>query len=214
MSIELVIFDCDGVLVDSERLAIQVDQEVLSELGWDITLSEVIERFVGRSNKYFQTEVENYLKTKLPDNWSEQLTKKYKERFSTDLVPIEGVHQVLQEIPYDYCVASSGTIEKMRFTLGATGLLTQFEERMFSAEQVNHGKPAPDLFLLAADTFGVAPENCLVVEDSPAGLQAALSAGMKAIAFSGGLISEDNLLAFEVPVVQKMSHLLGAIAQL
>ena len=81
MSIELVIFDCDGVLVDSERLAIQVDQEVLSELGWDITLSEVIERFVGRSNKYFQTEVENYLKTKLPDNWSEQLTKNIKNDF-------------------------------------------------------------------------------------------------------------------------------------
>lgn len=214
MSIELVIFDCDGVLVDSERIAIQVDQEVLSELGWDIEISEVIERFVGRSNRYFQTEVENHLKIKLPADWSSQLNEKYLSRFETELTPIAGVHQVLQEIPYEYCVASSGTIEKMQFTLGSTGLLPNFEGKIFSAEQVNYGKPAPDLFLLAANTFGVTPENCLVVEDSPAGLEAARNAGMKAIAFSGGLVSEDKLQAFEVPVIQQMSHLLAAIAEL
>ncbi len=214
MSIELVIFDCDGVLVDSERIAIQVDQEVLSELGWDIETSEVIERFVGRSNKYFQTEVENHLKIKLPADWSSQLNEKYLSRFETELTPIAGVHQALQEIPYEYCVASSGPIEKMQFTLGSTGLLPNFEGKIFSAEQVNYGKPAPDLFLLAANTFGVTPENCLVVEDSPAGLEAARNAGMKAIAFSGGLVSEDKLQAFEVPVIQHMSHLLAAIAEL
>lgn len=214
MPIDLVIFDCDGVLVDSEQIAIQVDQEVLHNLGWQISIAEIVDRFVGRSNSHFKFEVENYLDIKLPENWSDQLTEKYRERFAAELRPIAGVSEVLAELPYKYCVASSGSIEKMRFTLGHTGLLPKFDGKLFSAEQVIHGKPAPDLFLMAATTMKVKPQNCVVVEDSPAGLQAAAEAGMRAIAYSGGLVSEDKLATFGFPIIWQMVDLPKELAAL
>lgn len=212
MPIDLVIFDCDGVLVDSEQIAIQVDQEVLHNLGWQISIAEIVDRFVGRSNSHFKFEVEKYLDIKLPENWSDQLTEKYRERFAAELRPIAGVSEVLAELPYKYCVASSGSIEKMRFTLGHTGLLPKFDGKLFSAEQVIHGKPAPDLFLLAAKTMGALPQHCVVIEDSPAGLQAARAAGMRSIAYSGGLVPEEKLTALGVPIIRKMTNLIEALS--
>lgn len=204
MPFELVIFDCDGVLVDSEKLAIQVDQEVLSELGWDISLEEIIHKFVGRSNSYFKSEIEQHLLIKLPDDWSKQLNDRYRNRFSSELKPITGIFEALEKIELSICVASSGSIEKMRFTLGLTGLLTHFEERLFSADQVKLGKPEPDLFLFAAQNMDTNPANCVVVEDSPAGIEGALRAGMKVVAFSNGLVPEKNLQFPSVPILRDM----------
>ena len=204
MPFELVIFDCDGVLVDSEKLAIQVDQEVLSELGWDISLEEIIHKFVGRSNSYFKSEIEQHLLIKLPDDWSKQLNDRYRNRFSSELKPVTGIFEALEKIELNTCVASSGSIEKMRFTLGLTGLLTHFEERLFSADQVKLGKPEPDLFLFAAQNMDTNPANCVVVEDSPAGIEGALRADMKVVAFSNGLVPEKNLQFPSVPILRDM----------
>lgn len=207
VSFDLVIFDCDGVLVDSERLAIQVDQEVLAELGWILSIEEVVERFVGRSNQYFKMEVENHLKIKLPQNWSSVLNKRYRQIFKKDLTSIPGVESALDRITQQTCVASSGSFEKIEFTLGHTGLLPRFDGRIFSADQVTNGKPAPDLFQFAAAQLDVAPDRCVVVEDSPAGIQAGLSAGMTVIAFSAGLVPEEKLKFDGVQVLTKMDSL-------
>ena len=204
MPFELVIFDCDGVLVDSEKLAIQVDQEVLSELGWDISLEEIIHKFVGRSNSYLKSEIEQHLLIKLPDDWSKQLNDRYRNRFSSELKPVTGIFEALEKIELSICVASSGSIEKMRFTLGLTGLLSHFEKRLFSADQVKLGKPEPDLFLFAAQNMDTNPANCVVVEDSPAGIEGALRADMKVVAFSNGLVPEKNLQFPSVPILRDM----------
>lgn len=214
MSFDLVIFDCDGVLVDSERLAIKVDQAVLAELGWKLSIDEIIERFVGRSNHYFKTEVENHLKIKLSQNWSSELNDRYREVFRSELRAIPGVESALDRLTQQTCVASSGSIEKIEFTLGHTGLLPRFSGRIFSADQVTRGKPEPDLFAFAATQLGVVPEKCVVIEDSPAGIQAGLSAKMRVIAFSSGLVPEDKLKFEGVSILRNMDSLPEVIASL
>ncbi|MGJ0387955.1 HAD family hydrolase [Microbacterium sp. CGR1] len=185
--IDLVIFDCDGVLVDSERLSIDVDRRVLADLGWPLTREQILHRFVGRSSAYFRAEVEAYLGRPLPDDWETPYQPWYVDAFERDLTPVPGVEAALDEILIATCVASSGTHSKIRRTLGLTGLLPRFEARIFSADDVENGKPAPDLFLHAADQLGVVPERCAVVEDSRYGVQAARAAGMRVFGYAGGL---------------------------
>lgn len=141
-SAELVIFDCDGVLVDSERLAIKVDVEVLDELGWPLSEDEVIERFVGRSDRDTQAAIEAQLGRTLPADWGDQVRRRYREVFQTELAPIRGVVHALRLIPEPTCVASSGTHEHLRYTLGLTGLYERFAGRIFSVEDVAAGKPS------------------------------------------------------------------------
>jgi HAD superfamily hydrolase (TIGR01509 family) len=186
-SIELVIFDCDGVLIDSERIAINVDVLVLRELGWPLSEAEVIERFVGRSDRDTQAAIEAHLGRELPADWGEEVEQRYRRAFAAALTPVEGVLEALDQIELPNCVASSGTHEHLRYTLGLTGLYDRFAGRIFSAEDVPNGKPAPDLFLHAAQRMGAEPACCVVVEDSRAGVQAARAAGMRALAFAGGL---------------------------
>ena len=184
---QLVIFDCDGVLVDSERLAIKVDIAVLNELGWPLSEAEVIERFVGRSDRDARAEIEAHLGHKLPDGFDEAVEHRYRDAFANALTPVEGVPEALDRIALPTCVASSGTHEHLRFTLGLTGLYERFEGRIFSADDVAKGKPAPDLFLHAAERMATAPTACVVVEDSRPGVEAARAAGMRVLAFAGGL---------------------------
>jgi HAD superfamily hydrolase (TIGR01509 family) len=184
---ELVIFDCDGVLVDSERLAIEVDREVLAELGWVLTEAEIVERFVGASWASIKAEVESHLGRLLPDDWEGLVEPRYRQVLAEQLVPVEGIVETLDRIPLATCVASSGSHDKMRFTLGLTGLYERFRGRIFSASEVTRGKPAPDLFLLAAARMGVAPHRCAVVEDSARGVAAARAAGMTVFAYAGGV---------------------------
>jgi len=210
-SVELVIFDCDGVLIDSERLAIKIDVQVLHELGWPLSEAEVIERFVGRSDRDMQAAIEAQLHRMLPADFGEQVRRRYREVFETELTPIAGVEHALELISEPTCVASSGTHEHLRYTLGLTGLYERFAGRIFSSQDVAAGKPAPDLFLYAAERMGCAPAGCVVVEDSRAGVQAARAAGMRVLAFAGGLTPRELLDGPDTLVFADMRQLPGLL---
>ncbi|MFJ1617469.1 HAD family hydrolase [Streptomyces sp. NPDC088249] len=184
--LELVIFDCDGVLVDSERIAVRVQVQVGAELGWPLTADEVVEKFVGRSN----VSIGELIDARLPGRsaaWQQRFEQLHRDAVDAELVAVDGIHEALAALTLPTCVASSGSHEKMRHTLIRTGLHAHFEGRIFSAGEVAHGKPAPDLFLHAARRMGVAPAACVVVEDSKYGVQAARSAGMRSLGYAGGL---------------------------
>jgi len=188
---ELVIFDCDGVLVDSERLAVRTEAEILASLGWPLTEAEIVERFVGRSAAHMLQEIERQLGRSI--DWGAEFEPRYREVFERELVLVPGIVEALDAITTPVCVASSGSHDKMRFTLGKTGLFDRFDGRIFSADQVEHGKPAPDIFLFAAAQMGATPGRCAVVEDSVSGVRAALAAEMTAFAFAGGVTSGEAL---------------------
>jgi HAD superfamily hydrolase (TIGR01509 family) len=190
---DLVIFDCDGVLVDSERLAIRVDVQVLASLGWPMTEDEVVRRFVGKSDAHMKRDIEAHLGRKLPDDWDAAFRDVYLDTFRRELRPVDGIVEALDAIRAATCVASSGTHDKMRFTLGLTGLWDRFEGRIFSATEVARGKPHPDLFLHAAARMGVEPSACAVVEDSAFGVEAARAAGMRAFGYAGGVTPAERL---------------------
>jgi len=211
--IELVIFDCDGVLVDTERLAVRVDVQVLAQLGWVITEAEVVERFVGLSDSTIREMIEAHTGRRLADNWEQEFQHLYRSAFAESLTAVDGIVEALDGITLRTCVASSGSHDKMRFTLGLTGLLPRFDGRMFSVMEVERGKPAPDLFLHAATRMGVDPAACAVVEDSRFGVEAARAAGMRAFGYAGGL-TPAHLLAGSGTVVftdmRELPRLLGA----
>ena len=190
---ELVIFDCDGVLVDSERIAVRVEAEFLGELGWPLTEAEVVERFMGLTAEYMDEAIGAQLGSRLPQDWKDQFHRRYREAFAAELVPVDGVLEALDQITTPTCVASSGSHDKLRFTLGHTGLYERFEGRIFSGYEVANGKPAPDLFLHAAARMGVEPARCAVIEDSRPGILAARAAGMPAFGYAGGLTPPHRL---------------------
>jgi HAD superfamily hydrolase (TIGR01509 family) len=185
--IDLVIFDCDGVLVDSEIIAVEIDKRILAGLGWHLTTDEIVDKFLGKSSKSFTTQVEAHLGRSLPTGWDAQYEPWFFEAFEKDLTAIAGIEMALDRIDAETCVASSGTHAKMRMTLGHTGLLERFRGRIFSASEVENGKPAPDLFLHAADQMGYPAHRCVVIEDSKYGVRAAQAAGMRAFGYAGGL---------------------------
>lgn len=206
-SIELVIFDCDGVLIDSERLAVKVDVAVLRELGWPLTEAEVIERFVGRSDRDTQAAIEDHLGRRLPAGWQAAVEQRHRRAFASGLTAVEGVPEALDRITLPTCIASSGTHDHLRYTLGLTGLYDRFAGRIFSAEDVANGKPAPDLFLHAAERMAAKPDGCVVVEDSRSGVQAARAAGMRVLAFAGGLSATEVLEGPNTTVFDDMREL-------
>jgi HAD superfamily hydrolase (TIGR01509 family) len=179
---DLVIFDCDGVLVDSERLAVRTEAEILSSLGWPLTQSDIVDRFVGRSAAYMQQEIERHLGRSI--DWDSEFEPMYREAYERELRPVDGVLEALDRIQIQKCVASSGSHEKMKFTLGITGLHERFLGHIFSADEVEHGKPSPDIFLFAADQMGVPATRCAVIEDSVSGVTAGLAAKMAVFAFA------------------------------
>jgi HAD superfamily hydrolase (TIGR01509 family) len=205
--IRLVIFDCDGVLVDSERIAVRVDVAVLAELGWAMTEAEVVERFMGRTDGYMAAQIEAHLGRPLPANWQEPFHRLYREAFAAELTPVPGILEALDQIAIATCVASSGSHEKIRSLLGLTGLYTRFVGRIFSASDVAQGKPAPDLFLHAANRMGAHPADCAVVEDSRYGIEAARAAGMRAFGYAGGLTPRHRLEGIGTVVFEDMRDL-------
>lgn len=183
---ELVIFDCDGVLVDSEPISITVLVEALAAAG--VTMSEEVahERFLGRSLKSMSEILHDDYGLAIDAAFLDAMRKVLYERFRSELQPIEGIAETVDRLGIAHCVASSSQPERIRLSLSVTGLLDRFEPNIFSASMVKHGKPAPDLFLHASAAMGVEPGLCVVVEDSPAGIAAAKSAGMRVVAFAGG----------------------------
>jgi HAD superfamily hydrolase (TIGR01509 family) len=183
-SIDLVIFDNDGVVVDSELLANRVLAELLTEFGHPTTVSESVSDYMGGTLDGVRSAIRERSGQELPADLDRLYHDRLFSLFSTDLRPIEGVRSVLESLELPFCLASSGTLDRIVRSLRATGLLGYFEGRIFSAEQVTAGKPAPNLFLLAASTMGVAPSRCVVVEDSPHGVAAARAAGMMVLGYA------------------------------
>jgi HAD superfamily hydrolase (TIGR01509 family) len=186
---DLIIFDCDGVLVDSEHLSISLDAELLAELGWPMPESEIVERFVGRTEAAMRAEIEAHLGRDIGAEW-DAFAERYVRLFDEELQAVDGIAEAVDTIQaagFLTCVASSGGHAKIRRNLALTGLAGRFGDRIFSGEDVEHGKPAPDLFLHASAAMGVAPARCAVVEDSRHGVAAARAAGMTAFGYGGGV---------------------------
>lgn len=209
--VELVIFDCDGVLVDSERLAVRIEAALITDLGWPISEDEVLQRFVGRSDAYMRGEIERELDRPVPE-WQETYSQRLRQAFDDGLTAVDGIEAALDALTVPTCVASSGTHDKLRLTLGITGLYHRFEGRIFSASEVANGKPAPDLFLFAAERMGTDPSCCLVVEDSRSGVEAARAAGMAALGYAGGLTPPDWLEGPDTVVFHDMAELPGLVS--
>jgi HAD superfamily hydrolase (TIGR01509 family) len=210
---DLVIFDCDGVLVDSEVLAVEVDKRVLAEFGWHLSTEEIIDRFLGKSSATFASHLEAHLGYPLPSDWEEPFIPWLFDAFDAHLQPVAGIEAALDEITDRTCVASSGTHNKIRKTLGLTNLLHRFDGRIFSSTEVAHGKPAPDLFLHAARQMNTLPERCVVIEDSKYGARAARAAGMRVLGYAGGLTPAEWLRAEGATVFTSMAELPALLRQ-
>lgn len=215
----LVIFDCDGVLVDSEPISISVLLGVLAENGVVVAEGEAYDRFLGRSMATIADILHADFGLAVTDAHLEQIRADLFHRFESELKPIPGVCETLRALDMPRCVASSSQPDRIRLSLRVTGLLELLEPHIYSAAMVTRGKPFPDLFLYAARDMGVAPADCVVVEDSPAGIAAAKSAGMRALAFTGGLHAvrdgfRDRLAALEPDLIfDDMRRLPGLLVQ-
>jgi HAD superfamily hydrolase (TIGR01509 family) len=180
----LVIFDCDGVLVDSEPIANRVFARMLAGQGLVLTDAQMFDLFVGRTMAHCLALAAQRLGRPLPGDFETEHDRRLFDALAAELAPVPGVTQVLDGLASPFCVASNGGAAKVRFSLAKVGLLPRFEGRLFSAAEVAHGKPAPDLFLHAARCMGVPPAACVVVEDSPAGVAAGVAAGMRVLGFA------------------------------
>ena len=209
--VDLVVFDCDGVLVDSERVAVGVDQRVLAHLGWTLGTDEIVERFLGGTTAAFRAAIEQQLGRPLADDWESPYLAWYEQAFVDELVAVDGIEEALDGLDVPTCVASNGPHRKLDRTLGLTGLASRFEGRVFSADDVVHGKPAPDLYLHAAAVTGVDPSRCVVVEDSRPGTTAALAAGMRVLGYAGGLTPGRWLSELGATVFDDMRQVPGLV---
>jgi HAD superfamily hydrolase (TIGR01509 family) len=181
----LIIFDCDGVLVDSEVLACRCLCEALAGCGIEVGLEETLDLFLGRS---LDAVLDHYqaLGRSIPRQFPAELMAKVQETFRAALCPIEGVGSVLEGLQMPHCVASSSTLDRVSLSLSLTGLARHFGDRLYTAQMVDRGKPAPDLFLYAARRMQADPARTLVIEDSVSGVRAAKAAGMTVWGFVGG----------------------------
>lgn len=184
MRFAAIIFDCDGTLVDSERVGNEVLIECVRELGLQLSLDEALEHFAGRKMADTIQLIETWLGSPVPENFLPALRIRMASAFQERLVAMEGVHALLRALSVPVCVASNGPQDKMQVSLRVTGLLDFFPGRIFSAYECGSWKPEPGLFLHAARSMGVAPDACAVVEDSPLGIQAAITAGMTAFGYA------------------------------
>jgi HAD superfamily hydrolase (TIGR01509 family) len=209
---DLVIFDCDGVLVDSEPIAIRVEAGILGRLGMPLSEAEIVERFVGRSPSVMRAAVAEHLGRPLTPDWDAEFHHLYAAAYEAELEPVAGIEDALDEITLATCVASSSEPDSLRHKLELTGLYDRFADRIFSASEVRHGKPAPDLFLLAAERMGVTPEACAVVEDSRFGVEAARAAGMDVFAYAGSVTPAAVLEGERTTVFADMRRLPALLA--
>lgn len=186
MTIELVIFDCDGVLIDSELISARQLIETLSAYGLDVDLAYVRRHFLGRSYPIVLAQIRAEFGVDLPPDFEEAYRARLLAAFERELTVMPGAAEVMDRLAVPFCVATSSSPKRAARSLEIAGLSERVGERLFTASEVTRGKPAPDLFLHAADRMGAAPERCLVLEDSLNGLQAAAAAGMRVAHFTGG----------------------------
>ena len=206
---ELIIFDCDGVLVDSERITTKVFAQVLKEeCGLSLSLGDLLETFMGQTSQQCLKIIEQMMGSKPPVDLEARYQNEISQALKESVTVVSGIQQALVEIEIPYCVASGGSHEKMITTLGKTNLLKQFEGKLFSSSDVKRGKPFPDIFLHAAQSMGCFnPEKCLVIEDSPLGVEGGVAAEMVVFGFAD-LIKEERLIeAGAHHVFDKMGNL-------
>lgn len=186
----LVIFDCDGVLVDSEPIAARLTAEAVTELGWAMSAAVAKAEFLGDTFANIIRRVEEQIGRPVPVDWPARSQRNLLAALERELCPIPGVEHAisrLQAAGATLAVGSQGSHDKMQLTLGVTGLLPHFQGRIFSASDVKHPKPAPDLFLHAATSLGFSPAETVVVEDSTRGVKAALAAGMRILGYTASV---------------------------
>ncbi|TDI60625.1 MAG: HAD family hydrolase [Alphaproteobacteria bacterium] len=197
MTASSIIFDCDGVLVNSEVIHISVERKYLTQIGLEYSDAEYQSRFVGLTNPDFYRELErDYAalnKGTLPSDIEASIRSESWARFETELVAIDGIHDLLDQLKGPTAVASSSSLRSLHQKLKMTGLFERLDPHIYSGEQVAKGKPAPDLFLFAAQNLGVSPTDCIVVEDSVNGVRSGLAAGMEVWGFTGGGHGDDGL---------------------
>ena len=186
MNFDLIIFDCDGVLVDSEVISCRAHAETLTRHGYPITADQVLDRFLGVSDREARLTIEAELGRSLPDDFEVQVKQATLQRYADDLRPVPYIREAIAAISLPKCVASSGTPAKIRHGLTCAGLYDVLAPHIFSAGQVKRGKPAPDLFLFAAEQMKASPARCIVIEDSIPGVTGAVAAGMTVLGFHGG----------------------------
>ena len=213
----LVIFDCDGVLIDNEILAARVHAAAFAALGQAISAVDLLHRFTGVPDTEMYVILEREWECTLPVDPDAQVKAAVAEAYGRELQAIAGVHEAVEALDRPVCVASSSSPPKLRLGLSLTGLYDRFAPHIFSASQVRRGKPAPDIFLFAAERMHTDPADCLVIEDSVAGVQATRAAGMPVLGFTGAsdcLPGHGNRLVAEgaFATIQHMSELAGAIA--
>jgi HAD superfamily hydrolase (TIGR01509 family) len=206
LAIRAVIFDCDGVLVDSVGLAGEVLAEYLRDLGFNVTRQEATRRFGSGRMAGYIARFESETGKKLPQDFERELRRRRELVFRERLRPVVGAPELVSALRVPSCVASNGPMAQIEHSLRVVGLIERFEGRIFSAYSLRAWKPEPRLFLHAAETLGVAPEACAVVEDTELGLQAAVAAGMQAFAYlpAGGTPVQPK-----VRVLRALSELLG-----
>jgi HAD superfamily hydrolase (TIGR01509 family) len=215
----LLIYDCDGVLVDSEVLASESLAEVMTMLGHPMTAAECARVFGGRSVNDVLTRANEILGRPIPDDLGKKAAQQLMARFRQELKPVTGAAAAVASLPYPRCVSSSSGPKRLRLSLEVTGLAPLFGAHVFSAAQVTHGKPAPDLFLLAARRLGKAPSQAIVIEDSTLGITAARAAGMASIGFVGAShVTEDLAVRLTQAgadlIITAMADLPAAVAEL
>jgi HAD superfamily hydrolase (TIGR01509 family) len=191
----LLVFDCDGVLVDSELVAHGVLAELLTRLGRPITMDEALRTFSGRSRQDTIRLTGELLGRPIPEQDGALARTKMLDIFRRDLKPVAGIGEAIAALPYRRCVASSSDPERLHLSLDVTGLAPLFGDHVFSAAQVARGKPAPDLFLHAANEMKTFPRDCIVIEDSVLGVEAGIAAGMTVIGFAGAAHATEALAA-------------------
>ena len=214
----LLIFDCDGVLVDSEIMALETLMELMASLGRTLTLDEAVREFAGGSLTDTVATAERLLGRPIPQATGATYGQRLLERLRRDLKPVAGVRDAILALPYRRCVASSSTLERLRMSLDVTGLAPLFEH-VFSAVQVARGKPAPDLYLFAARSMRAAPERCIVIEDTVRGVIAGRAAGMRVIGFSGAAhaspaLADDLARAGAEIVIRAMDELPAVVRRM
>ncbi|MDJ0771984.1 MAG: HAD family hydrolase [Mastigocoleus sp. MO_167.B18] len=209
---ELVIFDCDGVLVDSERITNTVFAQMLNELGLNLTLEDMFNKFVGNSMTTCLEMIQGMLGKSVPKTFVGEYKIRTKKALESELQAVEGIKDALDRLNLPYCVASSGDREKMQTTLGITNLLSYFEDKLFSVTEVANGKPHPDIFLYAAEKMGFKPEKCVVVEDTPIGVKGGVAAGMTVFGYAK-LMKPEKLTAAGAHIIFDEMKLLPELVE-
>jgi HAD superfamily hydrolase (TIGR01509 family) len=202
------------VLVDSEVITVEIESRLLTEMGWPLAPAEVVRRFMGRTDAAMLAEISARLGPGAAARFEQTAGRAIERAFTDRLRPVDGVVELVHDVQSAgraTCIASSGGHAKLRFTLGLTGLWPLFEGRVFSADDVRHGKPAPDLLLHAAAALGTDPARCAVIEDSVNGVRAAVAAGMTPFGYAGGLTPATELAEAGATVFQHMGDLRGLL---